>query len=119
MATPRETAVQSYARTLISASHILHLHNVLDAYGRVSVRHPTKPGIFVMPRNIAPGTLSSESDLVEYYISDSSPVTEPSPAGYAERCIHSEIHKKFDVVNSRSQFCRNRSSSVVEVWSRS
>lgn len=28
---------------------------------------------FVMPRNIAPGTVSSESDLVEYYISDSSP----------------------------------------------
>jgi ribulose-5-phosphate 4-epimerase/fuculose-1-phosphate aldolase len=53
-----------------------------------------------MPRNIAPGTLSLESDLVKYHVSDASPVSTPSPAGYAERFIHSEIYKRFPEVQS-------------------
>jgi ribulose-5-phosphate 4-epimerase/fuculose-1-phosphate aldolase len=53
-----------------------------------------------MPRDIAPGTVSSDSDLVEYYVSDASPVNTLSPAGYAERYIHSEIYKKYASVQS-------------------
>ena len=53
-----------------------------------------------MPRNIAPSTVSSESDLVEYYVSDASPVETTSPAGYAERHIHSGIYKKYRSVQS-------------------
>ena len=53
-----------------------------------------------MPRNIAPGTVTSEKDLVEYFVSDASPVNESSPAGYAERHIHSEIYKKYESVQS-------------------
>ena len=53
-----------------------------------------------MPRNIAPGTVFSEKDLVEYYVEDASPVDPASPAGYAERHIHSEIYKKYTSVQS-------------------
>lgn len=53
-----------------------------------------------MPRNIAPGTISSESDLVEYNVSDASPVDPASPAGYAERHIHSELYKRYAFVQS-------------------
>ncbi|KAK5055086.1 hypothetical protein LTR84_012834 [Exophiala bonariae] len=52
-----------------------------------------------MPRNMPPATVASHRDLVEYYISDASPVDSTAPRGYLERCIHSEIYKKYPTVN--------------------
>jgi len=37
---------------------------------------------------------------VEYKIEDASPVKENAKPGFAERCIHSEIYKKFPNVNA-------------------
>lgn len=73
---------------------------VVDAYGHLSARHPLKPDVFVMPRNMPPATVASERDLVEYYVSDASPVDPTAPRGYLERCIHSEIYKKYPTINS-------------------
>ena len=53
-----------------------------------------------MSRYIAPGTISSESDLVEYYVEDAEPVDPNAPKGYSERCIHSEVMKRFKDVNA-------------------
>lgn len=53
-----------------------------------------------MSRYIAPGTISSSSDLVEYYVDTAEPVDPNSPKGYSERCIHSEILKRFKSVNA-------------------
>lgn len=53
-----------------------------------------------MSRYIAPATISSERDLVEYYIDTAEPVDPSSPKGYSERCIHSEVLKKFPDVNA-------------------
>ncbi|KAL9624118.1 MAG: hypothetical protein Q9160_001640 [Pyrenula sp. 1 TL-2023] len=53
-----------------------------------------------MARFIAPGTISSEQDLVEYHVSDASSVDPHAPPGYAERFIHSEIYKQYPSVNS-------------------
>lgn len=53
-----------------------------------------------MSRYIAPATISSERDLVEYYIDTAEPVDPNSPKGYSERCIHSEVMKKFPEVNA-------------------
>lgn len=79
---------------------------VLDAYGHLSVRHPHHPDRFIMSRYIAPATISNENDLIEYYISDAEPVDPGAPKGYSERCIHSEILKRFPrvaaVVHSHS-----------------
>ena len=53
-----------------------------------------------MSRYIAPGTIASPLDLVVYKVSDASPVDPSSPPGYSERCIHSEVYKRFDGVHS-------------------
>ncbi|KAI9663200.1 MAG: hypothetical protein M1821_008248 [Bathelium mastoideum] len=53
-----------------------------------------------MSRYIAPGTISSPQDLVVYHVSDASPVDPASPPGYSERCIHSEIYKRYPGVHA-------------------
>ena len=53
-----------------------------------------------MSRYIAPGTISSERDLVEYYVENAEPVDPTAAKGYSERCIHSEILKRFKSVNA-------------------
>jgi ribulose-5-phosphate 4-epimerase/fuculose-1-phosphate aldolase len=81
-------------------SNIQPHNRVLDAYGHLSVRHPHKKDRMFMSRYIAPATISSERDLVEYYIDTAEPVDPNSPKGYSERCIHSEVLKKFPDVNA-------------------
>jgi len=102
MAAPRNTdkSISAIHRTFISGCHILHYHGVLDAYGHLSVRHPDDPKKFIMSRYIAPGTISSPQDLIEYWVDTAEPVDPNSPKGYSERCIHSECLKKFPNVNS-------------------
>ncbi|KAH8599739.1 class II aldolase and Adducin N-terminal domain-containing protein [Bisporella sp. PMI_857] len=85
---------------LIVANHILHYHNVVDAYGHISLRHPDKPDIFIMPASKAPALVSSPSDFVQYRISDADPVDPAAKEGYQERFIHSEIYKTFPYINS-------------------
>ncbi|ORY55879.1 class II aldolase and Adducin N-terminal domain-containing protein [Pseudomassariella vexata] len=87
-------------RKLITGSHILHYHNVLDAYGHLSCRHPFKPDLFIMSRESAPAIISSPADLVHYHISDASPVDPNSPKGFSERHIHSEIYKAYPSLQS-------------------
>ncbi|KAF2501439.1 hypothetical protein BU16DRAFT_199879 [Lophium mytilinum] len=85
---------------LVTASHILHNNGVLDAYGHISVRSPDNPASFYMPCNISPALVSSPDDIIEYNVEDASPVEKNVPQGYIERCIHSEIYKRFPTVNS-------------------
>ncbi|KAL6249214.1 hypothetical protein RBB50_004277 [Rhinocladiella similis] len=99
--TPSEKAVlQQYYRDFISGSHILHFHNVLDAFGHLSFRHPFNPEIFVMSRNAAPGTISSPRDLIEYRVEDAQPVNPNAAPGFLERCIHGECYKKYPSIQS-------------------
>ncbi|KAH6680319.1 class II aldolase and Adducin N-terminal domain-containing protein [Halenospora varia] len=101
MADNTKTAEYTQAlHDLITANHILHYHNVLDAYGHVSVRHPEDPDIYVMSGDRAPALVSSFVDLIEYHVSDSSPVDPKAKKGYQERFIHSEIYKRFPEINS-------------------
>lgn len=87
-------------KDLISANHILHNHNVVDAYGHISLRNPDNPHTFFISHSVAPALVSSPTDIVEYNIEDASPVTKDLSEGYRERCIHSEIFKRFPSVNS-------------------
>ncbi|KAK5048376.1 hypothetical protein LTR84_006046 [Exophiala bonariae] len=96
----QDLVLQRFHRDLISGSHILHYHNVLDAFGHLSVRHPLNPQIFILSRNTAPGTISSPNDLIEYYIEDARPVDPSAPTGFIERCIHSECYKRYPEVQS-------------------
>ncbi|KAH7342566.1 class II aldolase and Adducin N-terminal domain-containing protein [Rhexocercosporidium sp. MPI-PUGE-AT-0058] len=93
-------ALRKQLETLILANNILHYHNVVDAYGHVSLRHPEKPDVFIMSGDKAPALVSSQSDLIPYYVSDASPIDPSSKKGYQERFIHSEIYKRFPHINS-------------------
>ncbi|KAK7550609.1 class II aldolase and Adducin N-terminal domain-containing protein [Phyllosticta citricarpa] len=84
----------------ITASHVLHHHGIVDAFGHLSLRNPHNPSTFFMARHIAPALISSEADLVQYNIEDASPVYPNVKPGYAERCIHSELLKKYPDVNA-------------------
>ncbi|KAK8175700.1 class II aldolase and Adducin N-terminal domain-containing protein [Phyllosticta citrichinensis] len=84
----------------ITGSHILHHHGIVDGYGHLSVRNPHNPSTFFMARHIAPALISSEADLVQYNVEDASPVYPNVKPGYAERCIHSELLKKYPDVNA-------------------
>ena len=86
--------------TFITASHILHYNGLFDAYGHLSVRNPNNHSTFFMSRNEAPALISSASDIVEYYVSDASPVAADAPLGFIERYIHSETLKRFPGINS-------------------
>lgn len=86
--------------TLVTASHICHYHGVLDSYGHISVRNPNNPSTFFLSYNLAPALISDLDDLVEYRVDDAEPVNPARKAGYSERCIHSEILKKYAHVNS-------------------
>src|ERR1700749_1595047 len=85
---------------LVTSSHILHHHGILDAYGHVSVRNPDNPSTFFLSRNMPPALMSSAEDIVEYNLEDAEPVEKDAPKVFAERCIHSEIRKKFPAVNA-------------------
>ncbi|KXT03118.1 hypothetical protein AC578_7682 [Pseudocercospora eumusae] len=86
--------------SLITANHILHCHNVVDAFGHISVRNPQDANTFFLSRNLAPALVKSRTDIVEYRVEDSEPVDKDAPRGFAERFIHSEIYKKYKHVKS-------------------
>lgn len=94
-------------RKFITGSHILHHHAVVDAYGHLSYRHPFDPEVFVMSKYIAPGTISSPDDLIEYHVRNAEPLDANATKGYAERHIHSEVYKRHKdvqaVVHSHSE----------------
>ncbi|KAJ0162893.1 hypothetical protein CTA2_3856 [Colletotrichum tanaceti] len=98
----QSAALQDHFRKLIDGSHILHLHQVVDAYGHLSFRHPLRPDTFVMSLNMAPAQVSSPNDLVAYNVRDAEPaqVQENALPGFAERRIHSEIYKRHPQVNA-------------------
>ena len=85
--------------TLITASHVLHYNNVLDAYGHVSVRSPLNSSTFYLSHNVAPALIASPADLVEYQTSDASAVDPNAPSGYIERNIHAAILRQYSQVN--------------------
>ncbi|KAF2692001.1 hypothetical protein K458DRAFT_354195 [Lentithecium fluviatile CBS 122367] len=95
-----KVGLEDLFKGLVTASHILHCHGVLDAYGHISVRSPDNPATFWMPCNISPALISTPDDLIEYNVEDATPVEKNAKPGYLERHIHSEIYKRFPAVNS-------------------
>ncbi|KAK4130092.1 arad-like aldolase/epimerase [Trichocladium antarcticum] len=94
------TQMQQHYRKFIDACHILHHQQVLDTDGHISFRHPRRDDVFIMPRDMAAGAVSSEADLVEYSTTGALPLDPTSPAGHAERFIHAEIYKQYTHVHA-------------------
>ena len=73
------------------ASRMLAHESVLDAFGHVSMRHPTDPGRYLLPRSRSPQLIEA-SDVLEYRL-DSEPARPTSERQFAERVIHGCIYE--------------------------
>jgi ribulose-5-phosphate 4-epimerase/fuculose-1-phosphate aldolase len=76
---------------LVAANRILAQEGILDAYGHVSIRHPSNPGRYLLSRSLAP-ILVTAQDILEYDL-DSNPVAPKGRTSVLERFIHGEIYK--------------------------
>src|SRR5262252_6404298 len=73
------------------ANRMLANEGVLDAFGHVSLRHPTDPGRYLLSRSRSPGLIEA-ADILEFTL-DSEPVARPTVQLYAERVIHGCIYQ--------------------------
>src|SRR5829696_8939822 len=76
---------------LALASRMLANEGVLDAFGHVSMRHPSDSGRYLLPRSRSP-QLIEPADVLEYTL-DSEPVRAPKEKLFAERVIHGCIYE--------------------------
>jgi HCOMODA/2-hydroxy-3-carboxy-muconic semialdehyde decarboxylase len=82
---------------LVIANRILAKEEVVDAYGHVSIRHPTKPDHYLLSRSLSPEFVT-RSDIIEFKL-DGTPVNDTRP-GYLERFIHGAIYEARPEVNA-------------------
>jgi ribulose-5-phosphate 4-epimerase/fuculose-1-phosphate aldolase len=83
---------------LAIANRMCAHEGIIDAFGHVSVRHPSDPGRYLLSRSRSP-ELVEPGDLYEFTL-DSEPVTPPPLPMYSERVIHGEIYKARPDVNA-------------------
>lgn len=85
-------AVERAIRDVVIANRILALHNVLDAYGHVSMRHPERDDRYFLACSISPAIAKIE-DIIEFNL-DGTPVdVGERRALYIERFIHSGVYE--------------------------
>jgi ribulose-5-phosphate 4-epimerase/fuculose-1-phosphate aldolase len=87
---------------LAVANRIVSHEGIIDAFGHVSMRHPSNPNRYLISRSRSPEVVEP-SDIYEYTL-DSEPVTPlpPGISGYGELVIHGEIYKSRPDVNAIS-----------------
>ena len=83
---------------LVTASRILADQGVLDAFGHVSIRHPSDPNRYLLSRARAPALVTA-GDIVEFDL-DSNPIDARGRRVFLERFIHGEIYKARPDVNA-------------------
>lgn len=91
-------------QTLAQASRILAQRGVFDAFGHISMRHPTAPDRFLMPRSISPALVEAD-DIMEFDL-DATPCDQRDRGVFYERFIHGQIYRArpdvMSVVHSHS-----------------
>lgn len=93
---------------LARANRIIANEGVLDAFGHVTMRHPSDPGRYLMSRSRGPELVQPE-DILEFTL-DSKPVKPPTARIYSERVIHGEIYKARPEVNA---VCHHHAPSIL------
>jgi HCOMODA/2-hydroxy-3-carboxy-muconic semialdehyde decarboxylase len=83
---------------LVAASHILAQHGVLDAWGHVSIRHPSNPERYLLSRARAPALVGAE-DIMEFDL-ESNPVDQQGRRMFLERFIHGAAYRARPDVNA-------------------
>ena len=93
---------------LARANRIIANEGVLDAFGHVSMRHPTDPGRYLLSRSRAP-ELVQPDDILEFTL-DSQPVRPTDVRLYGERVIHGGIYQARPDVNA---VCHHHALSIL------
>ena len=101
--TPNEAREQ-----LARANRMIANEGVLDAFGHVTLRHPTDPGRYLMSRSRAP-ELVEPDDILEFTL-DSKPVKPTDVRLYGERVIHGGIYQARPEVNA---VCHHHAPSIL------
>ena len=91
-------ALRALIDELVDANHILGHENVCDAFGHVSVRHPTEPGHFFLSCSRSP-ELVSPDDIMEFGL-DGETVRPDKRSPYLERYIHAGIYQARPEINA-------------------
>ena len=85
-------------RNIVIANRILAHEDVVDAFGHVSMRHPDKPGHYLVARSRSPELVTLD-DIMEFTL-EGEIVGDDERKPYAERHIHGGIYEKRDDVHS-------------------
>ncbi len=86
------------------ANRILFDQGVVDAFGHISLRHPSRPDRYLLACNKAPASVTAD-DIIEFDL-DSNPINAEGRGIYLERFIHGEVYRArpdvMSVVHSHS-----------------
>jgi ribulose-5-phosphate 4-epimerase/fuculose-1-phosphate aldolase len=93
---------------LARANRMLANEGVLDAFGHVTLRHPTDPGRYLMSVSRAP-ELVQPDDILEFTL-NSKPVKPTDIRLYGERVIHGGIYQARPEVNA---VCHHHAPSIL------
>lgn len=93
---------------LARANRMIAHEGVLDAFGHVTLRHPTDPNRYLMSVSRAP-ELVQPDDILEFTL-DSKPVKPTDLRLYGERVIHGGIYKARPEVNA---VCHHHAASIL------
>jgi ribulose-5-phosphate 4-epimerase/fuculose-1-phosphate aldolase len=97
------------ARSLLArANRMIANEGVLDAFGHVTIRHPTDPRRYLMSYSRGPELVQPE-DILEFTL-DSQIVKPVEMRLYGERVIHGEIYKARPEVNA---VCHHHAPSIL------
>jgi ribulose-5-phosphate 4-epimerase/fuculose-1-phosphate aldolase len=95
-------------QVLARANRMIANEGVLDAFGHVTMRHPTDPKRYLMSRSRGPELVQPE-DIQEFTLD--SEIIKPIEARlYGERVIHGEIYKSRPDVNA---VCHHHAPSIL------
>jgi HCOMODA/2-hydroxy-3-carboxy-muconic semialdehyde decarboxylase len=90
---------QSIIEGLVVANQILADQQAVDAYGHVSVRHPSNPQRFLLARDL-PAALVTANDIIEYDLDGKPFGAKPGFTHFPERFIDAGIYRMRPDVNS-------------------
>ena len=93
---------------LARANRMIANEGVLDAFGHVTIRHPSDPGRYLMSRSRAPELIEPD-DILEFTL-DSKPVKPTDLRLYGERVIHGGIYQARPEVNA---VCHHHAPSIL------
>jgi HCOMODA/2-hydroxy-3-carboxy-muconic semialdehyde decarboxylase len=87
-----ELAPQQLVDDLVLANRILSNEGVLDAFGRVSARHPTAPGRFLISHTRAPELV--EADDLQVLDLSGARIAGAERRPYEEAAIHAAVYRR-------------------------